>query len=58
MTFHRLMIACALFLAAAGLRLYLPETAEAAMADVRELIDQEEYVLWLPEEAGPWLDWP
>lgn len=57
MTFHRLMIAAALFLAAVGLRLYLPETAEETLPAVQALIDEEDFVLTLPEEAVAWLDW-
>ena len=57
MTYHRLMIAAALLLAAIGLRLYLPETAEQTLPAVQELIDEQELVLTLPEEAARWLDW-
>ncbi len=58
MTYHRLMIACALFAAAVCLRLYLPEAAEEAAPAIQELVSEEEYSLWLPEEAAVWLDWP
>lgn len=57
MTYHRLLIAASLLLAAIGLRLYLPETAEQTLPAVQELIDEEDFVLRLPAEAAAWLDW-
>ena len=57
MTFHRLMIAAALFLAAVCLRIYLPEAAQAALPAVQELIDEDSFAVPLPQEALDWLDW-
>ena len=57
MTFHRLMIAAALFLAATCLKIYLPEQSEQTLGAVRALVDEQTFALPLPEEALAWLDW-
>lgn len=57
MTYHRLMIAAALFLAATCLKIYLPRQSEQTLGAVRELIDEQTFALPLPEEALAWLDW-
>ena len=55
MTYHRLMIAAALLLAALGLRVYVPAESEHMLAAVQQLIGENEYVL--PGEAVAWMDW-
>ena len=55
MTFHRLMIAAALLLAAVGLKLYLPEAAAVTLPAVQTLIDEQ--TLAIPREAVAWMDW-
>ncbi len=57
MTYHRLMIAAALFLAATCLKIYLPEQGAPALAAVRQTIDADAFALPLPEGAIAWLDW-
>ena len=57
MTFHRLMIAAALFLAATCLKIYLPGVVRDALPAVRELIDRESFALPVPQEAIQWLAW-
>ena len=57
MTFHRSMIAAAVFLAATCLRIYLPEQAEQTLRAAQQLIDEQTFALPLPEEALAWLDW-
>lgn len=57
MTYHRLMIAAALFLAATCLKIYLPQQGGQALEAVQALIDEQSFALPLPEEALAWLDW-
>ncbi len=57
MTFHRLMIASALFLAAICLKITVPEQAGEMLAAVQARMDAESFALPLPEEALQWLDW-
>ena len=58
MSYPRLMIAAALFLAAACAKTYLPEWAEAPIAAVQEMVDRDGFALPLPEEAAVWLGLP
>ena len=58
MTFHRALIAAALFLAATCLKIYLPDTAAETLPAMQELIEGESFALPLPQEAIQWLDWP
>ena len=58
MSYPRLFIAAALFLAAACAKTYLPQRAEAPIAAVQELIDRDGFALPLPEEAVVWLGLP
>ena len=55
MTFHRLMIAAALLLAAVGLKIYLPEAAGVTLSAVQALINEQ--TLAIPQEAVAWMDW-
>lgn len=57
MTYHRLMIAAALFLAATCLKIYVPDAAEQTIPALQELIEEETFALPLPQEAIAWLDW-
>ena len=58
MSYTRLAVAAALFLAATCGKIYLPERAEEPIAAVQELIDRDGFALPLPEEAATWLDLP
>ena len=55
MTLHRLMVAAALFAAAVGLRLYLPETGAETVRAVQALVSEQR--LAVPREAVGWMDW-
>lgn len=55
MTFHRAMIAAALFLAAAAMKMYLPAESAVVLPAAQRLISAQEYAL--PREAIEWLDW-
>ena len=55
MTYHRLMIAAALLLAAVLLRVYLPETGAETVRQMQALAAEQ--TLALPREAVAWMDW-
>ena len=57
MTYHRLMIAAALFLAAVWLKIAVPEQAGEMLDAVQVRMDTESFAIPLPEEALKWLGW-
>ena len=56
-SYRRVIVAAAIFLAAVYMKCCLPTLAEAAGPAMREIMDGEGLALPLPAEVAAWLDW-